>query len=154
MGKTGIFDLVSELQPDQLLAPAAEINADTNSAEVDMQGFNSLAILGNIGVSGDTLSGSVSIELRLEESDVSGSGFTAVADEDIILKDGALSGAAVGTFAVIDDPAEDDQVYKVGYRGHKRFVRAVVDFIGTHTNGTPISFTAVRGHALKVPVNA
>lgn len=151
MGKTGIFDLVSELQVDQLLEPAASISVDTNSAEVDMQGFNSLAILGNIGESEDTLSGSVEIELKLEESDVSGSGFTAVADEDII---DAVAGVAVGTFAHIDAPGEDDQVYKVGYRGHKRFVRAAVDFIGTHTNGTPISFTAIRGHANKVPVDA
>ena len=152
MGKTGILDLVSKLQPEQLLAPAAEINADAQGVEIDMQGYSSVAFLGNVGVSGDTLSGSVVIELALEESDVSGSGFTAVADEDII--DAVAGAAQTGTFAVIDDPAEDDTVYKVGYRGHKRYVRPIVNFIGTHTNGTPISFTGILGDAAKVPVDA
>lgn len=142
MGGAGRIDRVSKQKIDQVITPAAAINADANSAEVDMQGYGALTFVTNVGVSLDVLSGAVSIELALEESDVSGSGFTAVADDDVI---NAVAGLAqTGSYANIDDPAEDERAYKVGYRGHKRFVRTIVNFVGTHTSGTPISAVAIR----------
>ena len=125
------------------------VTADANGASIDMQGYNSLMVIGAIGASGDTLSGSVYIELELEESD-DDSTFTDVADADL---QNSVTGTNTGTFAVINDPAEDSQVYKTGYKGTKRYVRPVVNVTGTHTNGTPIALLMVRGNAESGPVN-
>lgn len=142
-------DLYSNLSVSQLIDPDT-LTADANSTAVDLQGYSSLMLVANVGASGDTLSGSVKIELEVEESD-DNSTFTDVADADL---HNAVDGTNDGTFAVIDDAAEDDAVYITGYQGNKRYVRAVVNVTGTHTNGTPISVSAIRGHAAERPVNS
>jgi hypothetical protein len=119
---------------------AATRTADANGATIDRQGGEDLTLVANVGVSGDTLSGSVKILLEVEHSD-DGSTWTDCADADIL---GAVTGGATtGTFAVIDDPAEDDAVYTCAYVGGKRYVRIVDNLVGTHTNGTPISAVAL-----------
>lgn len=140
-------DLAQNLKVTQVLTPATR-TADANGASVDMQGYDSLMFIANVGVSGDTLSASVKAELELEESD-NDSDWTDVADADLI---DAVDGTNDGTFAVIDDPAEDDAVHKVGYRGSKRYVRPVLNLTGAHTNGIPVSISAVQGHAAHKPV--
>ena len=151
MGGSGRIDRVSKQKVDQVITPDAAINADAQSAEGDMQGYGALTFVTGVGVSLDTLSGAVSIELALEESDVSGSGFTAVADEDII--DPVAGLEQTGSYANVDDPAEDDLAYKVGYIGHKRYVRTIVNFVGTHTSGTPIAAWAIREEPNHTPTD-
>lgn len=141
-------DLFSNLAVTQLIDPAT-ITSDTNGSSVDMQGYNSLMMVANIGESGDTLSGSVKIEMELEESDDDAT-FTDVADANMV---GEVAGTNDGTFAVVDDAAEDDARYICGYKGTKRYVRPVINVTGTHTNGTPIGVTALQGHAENAPVN-
>lgn len=141
-------DISQNLKVSQILDPAT-LTADANSSSVDSQGFRSLMLVANIGESGDTLSSSVKIELEVEESS-DNSTWTDVADADLI---DAVSGTNDGTFALIDAPAEDDSVYKVGYIGDKRYVRVVVNLTGTHTNGTPVSVSAILGHAEHKPVS-
>jgi len=95
-----------------------------------------------VGASGETLSGSVKIELEIEESD-DDSTFDDAEDADL---SSSVSGTNAGTFAVIDDGAED-AVYTTSYKGDntkKRYVRPVINVTGTHTNGTPIGILAVR----------
>lgn len=114
------------------------VNNDTDGTGtgVSVVGYGSALAIAHVGVSGDTLSGSVKILPTLQHSDVSGSGFTDVAAGDI---DGA--------FTLIDDAAEDDVVQVVGYLGSKRYLRVLFDTTGTHTNGTPCSAVIVLGHA-------
>lgn len=114
--------------------------ADVTGAAVDTQDSVGVALVAHVGVSGDTLSGSVKIELEVQHSDASGSGFVACADADIA---DAVTGTNTGTFAVIDDAAEDDAIYKVNYIGAKRYVKVIANLTGTHTNGTPIAATVV-----------
>lgn len=140
-------DISKNLKVTQVLDPDT-VKTDANGTAVDMQGYDSVMFAAAVGASGDTLSGSVKIELELEESD-DNSTFTDVADDDIL---DAVEGSNDGCFAVIDDAAEDDAVYKVGYRGTKRYVRPVVNVTGTHTNGTPIGIIAVQGNAHHKPV--
>ncbi len=140
-------EIVSKLNVVQTLDPQV-YNSDQNSDSSDMQGFDSLMIITNVGISADTLNGSNTIELELEES-VDDSVWTDVADVDIIT---AVAGANDGTFALINDAAEDEQAYKVGYIGNKRYVRAVVNFTGTHSTGTEVGIVAVRGNAHAMPV--
>lgn len=108
---------------------------------VDTKGYESAVLVFHIGVSGDTLSGSVKMLPSVEESD-DDSTWTAVAATDLI----------GSTLALIDDAAEDAVVQEAGYRGTKRYIRPLITFTGTHTNGTPISAVAILGHGRHLPV--
>lgn len=133
-------DLHNNIAVKQALE-AIVVNNDTEGTgpAVDLRGFNAAEIIVDVGASGDTLSGSVYFELKLQHSD-DGSTWSAVADANFML--GATPDAN-GRFALIDDPAEDSVVVKVGYVGPKRFIRLFIDTTGTHTNGTPIAAVAV-----------
>lgn len=137
-------DLISNIKESVGFNPEV-LTADEDSTTFDMQGFESLVAIVQVGASGDTLSGSVFLELILEHGDEQdGSDAVAVTSADDVLPGTAL---ALGVFATIDDPAEDDAVFKIGYRGTKRYVRVAVDLTGTHTNGIPVSVIGIKGDA-------
>lgn len=124
-------DLYNSTDAVQSLASATR-TADADGTGVDLALHSAALVVFDFGTSGDTLSGSVYIEGKLEESD-DDSTYTAVDSADIL-----------GTLPTVDDPSEDDTVHTVGYIGDKRYVRAVFDLTGTHTNGIPCSATIVR----------
>lgn len=134
-------DMISHQNPIQLLVAAAQ-KVTVLSSAIDMQGFDALTLEAFLGVSGDTLSGIVLIELEVQES-ADDSVYTAVADDDLI--GDVVTATNVGTFGLIDDPAEDDQLYKIGYRGTKRFIKINAVFTGAHTNGIPLTLAAIQG---------
>ena len=141
-------DLISNIKATISIG-AELLTADEQGDTIDRQGYNgNVLLVANVGASLDTLSGSVYAELEVQESD-DDSTYTAVADADL---SDSVTGTNVGTFAKIDDPAEDDQVYKTEYRGSKRYVQAVVNLTGTHTNGIPIGITGFIGGAQVAPV--
>jgi hypothetical protein len=143
-------ELKNSLGVTSLLLPAANLTADTNSSSVDTRGFDSTMVVAHVGNSADVLSGSVFIELELEESD-DDSVWNDCADIDV-LDVSSETTTNTGTFALIDAPAEDSRPFKAAYIGNKRYVRLVVNVTGTHTSGTPISAVAVQGHAHQTPV--
>lgn len=114
-------------------------------AAIDTAGYQSTLVCFDVGNSGDTLSGSLKWTLTVEESDASGSGYTAVAADD--LHNGYAS-------YVIDAPAEDSLIVKFGYKGNKRYLRGVATVTGSHSTGTPIGIFSVKGHPHIVPVAA
>ena len=136
-------DLCHNILTVSLLDPV-NITADQVSTGADRQGFEGLDLTAFIGLSADTLSGSVFIELKLEESDTLGSGYTAVTDQNHVLLPAGETIAALGLFATINDPAEDNISKTIGYRGRKRFARINIDLTGTHTNGTPVAVSATK----------
>lgn len=137
-------DLISNIKESVGFNPEL-LSADENGVTFDMQGFESLVAFVLAGVSLDTLSGSVFVEFILQHGDLQdGSDAVAVTSADDVLPGTALP---LGVFATIDDPAEDDAVYKIGYRGTKRYVRVVADFTGTHTNGFPLAVLGIKGDA-------
>lgn len=115
------------------------LNDDTEGTGVgvDLQGYETAVAIVNVGISGDTLSGSVFHTIKLQESDALGSGYADVAAADMEGTQGT----------VIDDPAEDPAVVVFGYKGAKRFIRVIDDVTGTHTNGTPFGAVVVRSRA-------
>lgn len=139
-------DLVSKISVS-LGLKAQVVTADQNGATFDSQDDLGMMVVANVGQSADTLSGSVKIELALQHSD-DGSSWSACADEDISAA--VAGGAQTGTFAIIDGAAEDEAVYKVGYAGNKRYIRAIVNMVGTHTNGTPMAID-YHGMPMKMP---
>ena len=124
------------------------LSADKNGETIDTQDYSSLMFAVNVGESGDTLSSSVHIQLEVEESD-DDSTWTDVDDDDLT---NVVDGTNDGTFAKIVLNGDQD-VYLVGYKGSKRYVRIVANLTGSHTNGTPIGAVALLGHAHLLPVN-
>lgn len=131
---------------------AIVVNNDTEGkgATIDTQGHEACTIVASVGASGDTLSGSVKHDFKLQHSDTTTDGdFTDVVDDEYVV--GQTPNASTGVFLTIDDAAEDDVEFKVGYVGPKRYVRLVDDTTGTHTNGTPMAAIAVLGHSRHLP---
>jgi len=125
-------DGISGISLTASLVPAV-VSATTKGTEVDLQGFNSATVVVNTGaIAGDGL-----YAMSVQESDTTTDGdFTDVAAADLL-----------GAF-----PAglEASSVYKVGYKGSKRYIRAVI----TKTSGTSIAAGAViaLGHPHDAPV--
>lgn len=102
-----------------------------NGETVDMRGADSVLFAVSIGA----ITGSGGdATVTLEESDDSGSNFTAVADADILGSEPTLAA---------------DTAYQFGYSGNKRYVRAVFA-LGTETN-VAVAAIAVRGHLHREP---
>lgn len=133
------MDHASNLKKIQVLDPVT-LTADVDCTGVDMQAYEDVSFYVLVGESGDTLSGSVMIELEVEES-ADDSTYTDCADADL---SSSVTGTNTGTFAVIDAAAEDDAVFQVQYYGDKRYVRVVVNVTGTHSNGTPIGAISLQ----------
>ncbi len=141
----------NELVVRSALLPALR-TGDANGISIDTQGFSSVIFVFYAGLSGDTLSGSVKAEVELEESD-DNSAWTDVPNASLQNADtgaaGHVTGTNVGTFAVIDDAAEDEQAYAVRYVGSKRYVRLVDNRTGTQSSGMPTSALAfLSGHPI------
>lgn len=133
----GLKDLHNNITAKQALAPGAiTSNTTTNGTEVDRQGFEQVEFL---ILAGTITDGAYAVEVQ--ESDTSGSGYTAVADNDLL---GTEAGAGIVA-------ADDNTVKKIGYRGIKRYVRLVVTSTGVTTGGT-LGAIAVLGspHVAKV----
>jgi hypothetical protein len=127
-------DMLSKHDFVTTLLPANR-TADANGVSVDTQDSVGVAIVCHVGLSGDTLSGSLKAELEVQHSD-DGSSFTACANADI---SSPVTGTNTGTFAVIDASTKDELVYSTNYLGNKRYIRMVYNITGTHTNGMPAS---------------
>ena len=116
----------------QVVAPAV-LSATNTSAAIDLKGFNSACLVINTGAivsAGD-------FTAKLQESDTTTSGdFTDVAAEHMT---GEFPASLVA-----------DSVVKVGYIGHKRYLRSVI----TKNGGTSIAAGAVlvKGHPGEAPV--
>ena len=143
-----IRDLKANLKPTISVVPQV-IDADTDGASVDLLGYDSVTFYAILGNSADTLSGSVYIELEVEES-ADDSDFEDVADADLQT---FVAGTNDGCFGLINAPAEDQAIFQTTYRGSARYVRPVILITGTHSNGTPIAIMAVRHGAQHKPVS-
>ena len=151
-----MFDAISKVELLNLNVSAVK-TADEDGDGVDNQGFESVLHFITLGISGDTLSGSVKSELKLEDSDDNSSFSAVTSADDVNINTGSSDGVVVnpdssGIFATIDDPAEDDLVYAIGYRGTKRYSRVVYDTTGSHSNGMPMSNQAIRSRAAISPI--
>lgn len=134
-------DLYHNVLVTQHLNPVTSSTTKTSTA-IDLQGYNSAEVIFSIGLSGDTLSGSVLWTLKLQHSD-DDSTYT-----DTVLADLSNTSATV----VIDSSAEDETAYSFGYIGNKRYLKGVATPTGTHSNGTPIGILALRDASAYKPV--
>ena len=133
-------DLYNVTKSAQLVAPAVR-TASASAVTMTLDGtFDALNLLFAVGAAGDTLSASVKIALKLEET-FDGQNFTPV-------KSAALIGAtadADGNVVIVDADGEAGKVYAVGYIGGAKKLKATVAYTGTHSNGTATGLIAVMG---------
>ena len=110
-------DLRSKIAAVAATKPAV-LAATETSAPIDLQGYNSAVVI----VSTGAIAGAGDYTTKLEHSDTTtGGDFTAVAAGDLL-------GAFPASLAA-------DSVYRVGYKGPKRYIRAVT----TKNSGTSIA---------------
>ncbi len=112
-------EIFNETVIDQSISPAALITADEDGTGSDLQGFEAALCEINVGVVTDGTHTVV-----IEESDLLGSGYTAVADADL-----------VGDAEPAITSANDDQIYRIAYIGSKQFIRVTTNVSGTTTGG-------------------
>jgi type IV secretory pathway protease TraF len=125
-------DIANNIGVAQTLAPV-DYAATTKGTAVDLQGFNSAAVIVNTGAI--TTAGLYVV--KVQESDTTTDGdFTDVVAGDLV---GTLPASLAAT-----------STYKQGYLGNKRYIRAVI----TKTSGTSIVAGAivVKGNAADKPV--
>lgn len=122
-------DLQSKIDPVRSVAPGAH-TATVNGSGVDLQGFNSAAVVFDPGTITDGTH-----TPKLQESD-DNSAWSDVAAAD-----------QVGTLAAL----ASDTLQKVGYKGVKRYIRAVVTVSGA-TAGGVYGAQVVRGNPENAPV--
>lgn len=144
--------MMMEIQIEDIntLNPAT-ITTTTATTGVDGAGGAGVRHQVNVGESGDTLSGSVYLTLVLQHS-TDNSNWSDVTDAEYAV-DGTNSAfdASDGSFAVIDAAAEDDVLCSISYIGPNRYSRVNIELTGTHSNGIPVSGTAVTGYLRKQP---
>lgn len=131
--------------------PVTSAGGAVASGNLDLKGFESAEFVVSVGTSGDTLSGTVKLSVKLEHApDDNGSpgAYAPVAAANVL---GATPDAN-GVVLVVDDPAEDAVTHRFGYVGSGRFLKLTVTPAGTHTNGTPVSAVLVKGDPLTAPV--
>lgn len=144
-----MFDLHHTLKPVTAISPVT-LAATVQSQAVDRAGFNAVEAVVILGKSGDTLDTNNRIILSLQHGDAPEGPFEPVPAKELL---GGIEGTEAGEFAVLDEPGEDDQVYRVGYLGIKRYVRVVATFEGTHSNGIPCAAVVLLGRPRHAPVS-
>jgi hypothetical protein len=126
-------DLVSHIDPAVTLAPAAK-TASANGTGVDLAGYDSVMVEINAGAWTDG-----SHVFEVQESDSSGSGYTAVADDYLS-----------GTEPTVSSGGTASQIYKIGYKGIKRYLRVITTVTGT-TTGAVYGASVLRGKSRVLP---
>ena len=140
-------DLHSNISPVVAIGPA-ELDADSVSAAIDLQGFSSASLILMVGVGGITFDDTNKVEFKLTHSDDDDS-YDAVVANDVL---GAESVAAGGIVKSLEAEHAAAAVYRFGYKGGRRFLKFQADFSGTHGTGTPIAAIILRGHGHDLPI--
>lgn len=121
------------------------------SGNLDLAGFGSAEVVVSIGASGDTLSGTNTLSVKIEhapDDDGSPGTYAPVAAVNVL---GAVPDVN-GVVLVVDDPAEDAATHRFGYVGSGRFLKLTITPVGTHANGCPVSAVLVKGNPRVAPV--
>ena len=126
-------DLYNNTDVVQTIIPAVYKTAQTGAA-VDLHGYHGAMVEINCGLWTD---GSHAFDVQ--ESDAAGSGFAAVDNSQL-----------QGTEPTVTGATQDEQIYRIGYMGAKRYIKVVTTESGT--TGMAHSVNVIRGRPRKAPV--
>jgi hypothetical protein len=134
-------DLLNRIDVKRVISP---VSVADNTAQVgqviDIQGFGSLTYLIALGSIADV---DATFTVLLEESDSSGSGFTAVDDADLI-------GTEVLAGFKFDS---DNGCRKLGYKGGKRYTRMTITPAGNSSAALLSALALLGSPELRPTVN-
>ena len=130
-------DLSSFVDPVKSLE-AVNVTAAVDGVGVDLQGFESAAIVVDVGLQTGTVTPTIN---QVIEDSPDNSVWTAVVAAEL---DGGLLPAIVA--------ATDKTIYKRGYKGAERYVRYSVSSVSGTAPEAPISAVVVRGNPARIPV--
>lgn len=127
-------DIKNNVDAAHSLEPAVRATGTTNGSGVDLQGYDSAMVLVYFGAYTNGTH-----TPTLEHSD-DNSSFTAAASTDMD-----------GSFTAVSSGAGANTLQRVGYRGSKRYVRAVMT-VASGATGAASAAVIVRGKAASAPV--
>jgi hypothetical protein len=122
-------DIKNHLDVATTIAPAAHTATATGSA-VDLANYDAAAVVLTVGAVANN-----AFSIEVQHSDQSGSGFTAVSDDDL---DGTEPGTLTASTVTI-----------IGYHGIKRYLRVVATDAGT--GDAVFGVTVIRGRGRVKP---
>jgi len=133
--------------------------AHVSTGEVDLQGYNAVTFVVNIGSAGsNAITSANHWHIRLQEaaaSGVSAGTFADVTDGWFVLPYGGDNGSAAltsGVVGAIDDVTTTDSTWQIGYIGDSQYVKLVFEPIASAPD-LPLSVTAIRGDPNRSPVH-
>jgi hypothetical protein len=138
--------------PAEKTLKSQTITTDTTTTAVNTEDCHGVRHIANIGDSGDTLSGSVKLDVKLQHSP-DNSAWSNVTDAEHVAVPSTQTFTAdnSGILATIDDGAEDDTIVQADYIGPYQYSRLSFDLTGTHTNGIVVGAVAQKTHPRKLP---
>jgi len=133
-------DLFNTIHPVRVLSPAAAVTDNTAQVGqiVDRKGYESVTYLINAGGLADA---DVTVTALLEHGDDIGGGDMTAVPDDLLL--GTEAGASL-TFA------DDNELRKLGYVGHKRYTRLTLT-PANNAGNLFVSAVAVLAHPAMSP---
>jgi hypothetical protein len=141
-------DLNTVIRIVPALVPAVK-TATATGLDINLKKYESAVFNIAIGANGDTWSTSVYQTWKFQHADDNGSGaagsYADCAAADLI-DDQTSNKLTTGTI-VMNGTTYQNAVYQIGYIGGKQWVRVQMLTTGTHTTGTPVAATVIKGHA-------
>lgn len=119
-----MLDLHNSLKFSRGLSPVAATTDNTAyvSQVIDRAGFDSLEFVGILGSVADA---DVTFTVLVEDSDSNFSG-TAVSDANLLGVEAGTVTAGAAASGAAPGFADDNKVFKIGYKGLKRYVRVTI----------------------------
>ena len=143
-------DLYHNLRAVTSVEPTGR-TSDATGTSVDMRGFDSCLVVIDFGDFGVNFNGSNYVEAQLEHSD-DATTWADVETADIM----RAETAAIANGTVYRPPNANlgnaPGAATVGYIGNKRYIRGVLNYVGTHGSATSVSVVAILGNASHRPV--
>jgi len=145
-----MHDIVNNIGVTQLLMPQTIHSSELDTGTIDTQGADIQSIVVLVGNIGDTLSGSVRIDLSIVHADDDGTGnpesFTACDATDVL----NFTSLTNGIFASVNASGAAEKRYVIDYIGGLRFVKVIATPTGL-TNGGPIAMLGLKGNLHQLP---
>lgn len=134
-------DLMNVIDVKRVISPVsvADNTAQVGTA-VDRKGYDGVTYLIATGSIADA---DATFTVLLEESDASGSGYTAVSDDDLI-------GTEVLAAFQFDD---DNECRKLGYKGSKRYTRLTITPVNNASAALLAAVAVLSGPQIKPTAN-
>lgn len=133
-----MFDAKNNAKNMPSLAPETR-TASADGTGVDTAGYNAVTAVIQVGL---LTMGEFAFKLLESDDDVS---YSEVADADLI-----------GTEPTVNDASDDEQCYRVGYKGSKRYVRVDLDVTAQSpsiTTGLPCAASIELGRPAHAPAS-